>query len=190
MNSNKMYFLSGDANSEAWEQVNEQWPLVLHTDSYRAQFGGSIDAVGNITCGGYMKANNKPRMRIIRDNFTLGSGTTSLLNDGSVSLRSNCTVSSGIFIATISGIYACSCKLRLPDNNTQTPEIQWYFRATNGSQSRYEQFEMWIPAGVNGRRSGMTYTIINLLVGEGILPRNDLEPMSGCHATFDVFMIQ
>jgi len=190
MNDNNMFFLSGETNSEVWSQVNGEWPLILHTDTNLAQFGGSIDAVGNITCGGYMKATNKPRMRIIRDNFTLGSGTTSLLNDGTVSLKSNCTVSSGIFIATISGIYACSCKLRLPDNNGQTPEIQWYRRASNGTQTSYEQFEMWIPAGVSGRRAGMTHTLIDLSVGQGVLPRNDGEPMSGCHATFDVFMIQ
>jgi hypothetical protein len=185
-----MYFLSGETNSEAWERVNGEWPLVLHTDTNRAEFGGNIDTVGNITCSGYMKADDKPRMRIERNQFTLPSGTTSLLNGGTVSLQSNCTVSSGIFIATISGIYACSCKLRLPDSNTQSPEIQWYRRASNGSQTRYEDFEMWIPAGVSNRRAGMTHTLIELSVGEGILPRNDLNTMGGCYATFDVFMIQ
>jgi hypothetical protein len=151
---------------------------------------GDIYCTGNIICDGYMKADDKPRMRIVRDNFTLPSGTTSLLNGGSVSLQSNCTVSSGVFIATIAGIYACSCKLRLPDNNGQAPEIQWYTRASNGSQGKYENFEMWIPNGVSGRRSGMSHTIISLGVGGGILPRNDLNTMGGCFATFDVFMIQ
>jgi hypothetical protein len=190
MNDNNMYFLSGGTNSEVWSQVNGQWPLILHTYTNRAQFGGNIDAVGNITCGGYMRANDKPRVRIERNNFTLPSGTTSLLNGGSVSLQSNCIVSSGIFIATISGIYACFCKLRLPDDNNQSPEIQWYRRASNGSQSKYENFEMWIPQGVDGRRAGMSHTLIELSAGQGILPRNDLNTMGGCVATFDVFMIQ
>jgi len=43
MNSNKMYFLSGVSNSEAWTQVNGEWPLTLHTDTNRAQFGGQLD---------------------------------------------------------------------------------------------------------------------------------------------------
>jgi len=133
-------------------------------------------------------------MRIVRNGFTLPSGTTSLLNGGSVSLQSNCIVSSGIFIATISGIYACSCKLRLPDNTNQTPEIEWYRRASNGSQTKYEYFEMWIPAGVtssgNNRRAGMSHTLIELSVGQGVLPRNDGDTISDCNATFDVFMIQ
>ena len=190
MNSNNMFFLSGVSNSEVWTQVNGEWPLILHTDLNRAQFGGNIDTVGNITCEGYMKADDKPRMRIERNGFTLPSGTTSLLNGGSVTLQSNCTVTSGVFIATISGIYACSCKLRLPDGNTQSPEIQWYRRASNGTQTKYEYFEMWIPQGVSGRRSGMSHTLIELSVGQGILPRNDLNTMGNCVATFDVFMIQ
>jgi len=195
MNANNMYFLSGETNSEFWTQVNGQWPLILHTDTNRAQFGGNIDAVGNITCAGYVRANDKPRMIIVRNLFTLPSGTTSLLNGGSVSLQSNCIVSSGIFIATISGIYACSCKLRLPDNTNQTPEIEWYRRASNGSQTKYEYFEMWIPAGVtssggDNRRAGMSHTLIELSVGQGVLPRNDGDTISDCNATFDVFMIQ
>jgi uncharacterized protein YjbI with pentapeptide repeats len=154
------------------------------------QVVGDIYCTGNISCDGYMKADDKPRMRIVRDNFTLPSGTTSLLNGGTVGLQQNCTVSAGIFIATIAGIYACSCKLRLPDSNGQSPEIQWYRRAGSGQQSAYENFEMWIPAGVSGRRAGMTHTIIDLNVGDGVLPRNDLNTMAGCFATFDVFLIQ
>jgi len=37
-------------------------------------------------------------MRIERNTFTLPSGTTSLLNGGTVSLQSNCTVTSGILL--------------------------------------------------------------------------------------------
>jgi hypothetical protein len=153
------------------------------------QVVGDIYCTGNISCEGYVKGNDKPRMRIVRDNFTLPSGTTSLLNGGTVSLRENCTVTAGVFIATIPGVYACSCKVRLPDSNLQSPEIQWYRRASNGTQTAYENLETWIPAGVSGRRSGMSHTIIDLTVGNGILPRNDLETMAGCFATFDVFMI-
>jgi hypothetical protein len=152
------------------------------------QVVGDIYCTGNISCEGYMKAEDKPIMRIVRDNFTLPSGTTSLLNGGSVQLRQNCSVNSGIFIATIAGIYACSCKVRLPDSNNQSPEIQWHKRASNGVTTVYENFEMWIPAGVSGRRAGMSHTIIDLNVGEGIVPRNDLQTMAGCFATFDVFM--
>jgi hypothetical protein len=151
---------------------------------------GNIYSTGNMNCTGYSFSSGKPRMRITRSNFTIPSGTTSLLNGGSVGLQSNCTVTAGVFIATIAGIYACSCKLRLPDNNNQSPEIQWYRRAGSGQQSSYEDFEMWIPNGVNGRRAGMSHTIISLGVGDGVLPRNDLETMAGCTATFDVFMIQ
>ena len=49
---------------------------------------------------------------------------------------------------------------------------------------------MWIPAGVSGRRAGMSHTIISLGIGDGVLPRNDLNTMAGCYATFDVFIIQ
>jgi len=42
MNDNNMFFLSGASNSEAWSQVNSQWPLILHTDTNLAQFGGNI----------------------------------------------------------------------------------------------------------------------------------------------------
>ena len=143
-----------------------------------------------MVCSGYTFASAKPRMRISRSNFTLPSGTISLLNGGSVGLQSKCTVSSGIFIATITGIYACSRKLRLPDNNNQSPEIQWYRSASNGQQSAYEDYEGWIPAGVSGRRAGTSSTMISLGVGDGVLPRNDLQTMAGCTATFEVFMIQ
>jgi hypothetical protein len=56
MNSNSMYFLSGVSNSEAWTQVNGQWPLVLHTDTNLAQFGGNI---------------NSPNWKVIKPVFNL-----------------------------------------------------------------------------------------------------------------------
>jgi hypothetical protein len=37
-----MYFLSGVTNSEAWTQVNGEWPLYLQTDTNEAFFGGDI----------------------------------------------------------------------------------------------------------------------------------------------------
>jgi hypothetical protein len=154
------------------------------------QVVGDIYCTGTMICGGYSFSSGKPRMRISRSNFTIPSGTTSLLNGGSVGLQSNCTVTSGIFIATIVGVYACSCKLRLPDSNNQSPEIQWYRRAGSGQQTTYEDFEMWIPNGVSGRRAGMSSIIISLGIGDGVLPRNDLQTMAGCTATFEVFMIQ
>jgi len=48
------------------------------------QVVGDIYCTGNISCEGYMKANDKPRMRIVRTLYA-SSGTTSLLNGGSVS---------------------------------------------------------------------------------------------------------
>jgi len=153
------------------------------------QVVGDIYCTGNISCEGYMKDNDKPRMRIDRFNFTLPSGTSSLLNGGSVTLQSNCTVTSGIFIATIAGIYACSCKLKLPNNSGNSSAIEWFRRAIDGSQSTYEDFLMWVPAGVNGRRMVMSHTIIDLNVGDGVLPRNVGDTVSDCTATFDVFMI-
>ena len=42
MNDNNMFFLSGASNSEAWAKVNGEWPLILHTDTNLAQFGGNI----------------------------------------------------------------------------------------------------------------------------------------------------
>jgi hypothetical protein len=184
MNGDRMYFLSGAANSETWATVNGNYPLQLHTNNNLAQFGGTI------TTPSYTFSSGKPRFRILRNNFTLPSGTTSLLNGGLVDFQNNVTLSSGIFIATIAGVYCCICKLRLPDSNGDSPEIQWYKRLSNGAQGYHEQFEMWIPAGVSGRRAGMSTCLINLNVGEGILPRNDLNTMGGCSATFEGFLVQ
>ena len=49
---------------------------------------GNIYSTGNMNCTGYSFSSGKPRMRIVRDNITLPSGTTSLLNGGSVGLQS------------------------------------------------------------------------------------------------------
>jgi hypothetical protein len=49
MSDNRMYFLSGTANSDSWTQVNGQWPFYLQTDTNGAVFGGSIVAAGNVT---------------------------------------------------------------------------------------------------------------------------------------------
>jgi hypothetical protein len=184
MNSDRMYFLSGAANSETWSQVNSQWALYLQMNTNQAVFGGTI------TTPSYTFSSGKPRFRILRHDFTLPSGTTSLLNGGTIDFQSNVTLSSGIFIATIAGVYCCICKLRLPDSNGQSPEIQWYKRLSNGAQGYHEQLEMWIPAGVSGRRAGMSTCLINLNVGEGILPRNDLNTVGGCSATFEGFLVQ
>ena len=181
-----MYFLSGVANSETWTQVGGEWPLTIHTNNNLAEFGGTI------TTPSYTFSSGKPRFRVIRSNFTLPSGTTSLLNSGTIDFQSNVTISSGIFIANISGVYCVTCKLRLPDKNTQEPEIQWYLRDKTGSQVPHEDFEMWIPAGAgsNARRAGMSTCLVNLSGGYGILPRNDLSTMAGCTATFEGFLVQ
>ena len=120
MNSDRMYFVSGVANSESCAPVNAQSPLTLDTATNIAYFGGTI------TTPSYTFSTAKPRFRIYRNNFTLWSGTTCLINGGTIQFQSNITLSSGIFIATIAGVYCVMCKLRLPDNNNQAPEIQWY----------------------------------------------------------------
>jgi hypothetical protein len=48
---------------------------------------------------------------------------------------------------------------------------------------------MWMPAGIGGRRAGISRCLISLVVNEGILPRNDSETMAGCTATFEVFLV-
>jgi hypothetical protein len=150
MNSDNMYFLSGAADSETWATVNGQYPLILHANTNLAQFDGTI------TTPSYTFSTAKPRFRIYRNNFTLPSGNTSLLNGGTIQFQSNITLSSGIFIATIAGVYCVTCKLRLPDNNTQAPEIQWYKRDNFGNQSFNDAVEMWMPFDINGRRAGMS----------------------------------
>jgi hypothetical protein len=99
MNSDRMYFLSGVANSESLSQVGGQWALTLHTNNNLAEFGGTI------TTPRYTFSSAKPRFIIYRNNFTLPSGATSLLNGGTIQFQSNITLSSGIFIATIAGVY-------------------------------------------------------------------------------------
>jgi len=148
---------------------------------------GNAIVSGTITTSSYTFSTAKPRFIIHRSNFTIPSGTTSLLNGGTVSFQSNVTLSAGIFISQIAGVYCVTCKLRLPDSNNQAPEIQWYRRAGSGQQSSYEDFEGWIPAGVSGRRAGMSQCLINMGVGDGVLPRNDLQTMAGCTATFEGF---
>ena len=49
MNGANMFFLSGEANSEVWERVNGEWPLILNTASNRAQFGGIISAPNQVS---------------------------------------------------------------------------------------------------------------------------------------------
>ena len=50
-NDNRMYFLTGPANSDSWAQTaNSRWPLYLQMDTNEAVFGGNIDAaVGTVT---------------------------------------------------------------------------------------------------------------------------------------------
>jgi hypothetical protein len=157
MNGDRMYFLSREANSESWATVNGNYPLQLHTNNILAQFGGTI------TTPSYTFSSGKPRFRITRSNFTLPSGTTSLLNGGTIDFQSNVILLNGVFIASIPGVYCVTCKLRLPGRNTQEPEIQWYVRDKAGNQFAHEDFEMWIPAGAgsNARRAGMSSCLVN-----------------------------
>jgi hypothetical protein len=50
MNLGRMYFLSGETNSETFSQVNNEWPLILYTDTNEAVFGGGITLnTGNLS---------------------------------------------------------------------------------------------------------------------------------------------
>ena len=54
VNGNLMYFLSGPTTgttdgTDNWEQNNGQWPLYLNLTNNLANFGGSIEAVGNVS---------------------------------------------------------------------------------------------------------------------------------------------
>jgi hypothetical protein len=184
MNDNKMYFLSGGTNTETWTQVGGEWPLTLNTNNNLAEFGGTI------TTPSYTFSSGKPRFRMFRNDFTLPSGTTSLLNGGTIDFQSNVTLSSGIFIANITGVYCVTCKLRMPDLSNQSVEIQWYIQSKGGVQVAHEGMEMWIPGGISGRRAGMSTCLVNLSGGAGILPRNDSVTLAGCTATFEGFLVQ
>lgn len=63
VNSNRMYFLSGGNDSEAWGQAaNNRWPLYLQTDTNKAVFGGDIDAsVGTVTVSQFQAGTNTSR---------------------------------------------------------------------------------------------------------------------------------
>jgi hypothetical protein len=152
-----------------------------------------LTAADNITISGYLLQSSKPRFRIYRNTFTIPTGATSLLNGGTIQFQNNVTLTNGVFIANVAGVYCVTCKLRLPDNNNQTPEIQWYLRSTGGVQTIYEAFEMWICAGAGVsylRRAGMSQCLVTLSVGQGILPRNDWDVISNCLATFEGFLVQ
>ena len=117
-------------------------------------------------------------------------GNNSLLVNGTITFQNNVTLSSGIFIATIAGVYCVTVKLRLPDNFNASVEIQWNQRASNGTQTQYDVVEMWVPAANRGRRAGMSQTLINLAVGQGVLPMNGGNSLDNCTATFEGFLIQ
>jgi hypothetical protein len=177
-------FLSGGNKSERWSRVDGRWPLTLHTNNNLAEFGGTI------TTPTYTFSSGKPRFRMFRNTYTLPSGTTSLLNGGTIDFQSNVTLSNGVFIANIAGVYCVTCKLRLPDLSNKSIEMQWYIVSKGWVQVAHEGIEMWIPGGISGRRAGMSTCLVNLPGGAGILPRNDFEPLDRCTATFEGFLVQ
>jgi hypothetical protein len=63
MNDSKMYFLSGGTNSEAWSQVDGEWPLILDTSTNEAQFGGIISAPNQVS----FKATTNNALRTINN---------------------------------------------------------------------------------------------------------------------------
>jgi hypothetical protein len=80
-----------------------------------------------------------------------------LLASGTTAIQNNANILHGRFLAMVAGVYFATCKLRLPDGNTHSPEIQWYFRDNiTNLQTPHENFEMWIPSGISGRRACMS----------------------------------
>jgi hypothetical protein len=88
LNSDRMYFLSGVANSETWTQINSQWALYLQLDTNQAVFGGNItlntgniqsskfrvtQAVTNVT--NVFPSNTTPAEVTIANNVGCGGGT-------------------------------------------------------------------------------------------------------------------
>jgi len=75
-----MYFLSGVSNSEAWTQVNGEWPLILDTSTNVAQFGGNITS---------------PKWKVLKPVYNLtnrfpnGSGATQVTVATSVVITGN-----------------------------------------------------------------------------------------------------
>ena len=49
---------------------------------------------------------------------------------------------------------------------------------------------MFLPAGVSGRRAGMSQCLVTLSVGQGVLARHDLPTVAGCTVTFEGCLFQ
>ena len=96
----------------------------------------------------------------------------------------------GIYFAPVKGVYHFSCKSRLPDNDTNTYEIQWYIKRNGSHSSPYSEvphttYEMWAsPADASGRRSMMSSSMVKLDVDEGFFPRNDGTTVTCSRVTF------
>jgi hypothetical protein len=98
MNSNKMYFLSGVANSETWTQVNGQWPLYLQTDTNDAYFGRNI----NLNTGSIVSSKFKVTQAVTNLTNRFGEGGAN-----EVTIANNVGCSGGTMIFHVScGGYA------------------------------------------------------------------------------------
>ena len=165
------------------------------TNISNTNFSGVNGTFSNISSS-YLYSSSNPKFRAYINQQTI-PGSSPIFNIANQSVTfnigggyKNSGSTRGIFIAPITGYYQCSCKLRTPDSFTGSVELQWYKRATNGSTSQYETFEMWISDGDNNnRRAGMTSTFIYLVTGEGIYPRNDIGSMTNCTSSFSGFLV-
>ena len=165
------------------------------TNISNTNFSGVNGTFSNISSS-YLYSSSNPKFRAYINQQTI-PGSSPIFNIANQSVTfnigggyKNSGSTRGIFIAPITGYYQCSCKLRTPDSFTGSVELQWWKRATNGSISQYETFEMWISDGDNNnRRAAMTSTFIYLVTGEGIFPRNDIGSMTNCTSSFSGFLV-
>jgi hypothetical protein len=144
MNSDRMYFLSGVANSETWTQVNSQWAMYLQMNTNQAVFGGNITLnTGNIqsskfkvTQAGNVNSNNT---------FTTSNSATE------VTIANNVGCSGGTIVFHIScGGYATTAGLKTltfrykdgQGNVRATITASYYFNNTGVHQawSRSQRF--------------------------------------------------
>jgi lipopolysaccharide export system protein LptA len=122
MNSDRMYFLSGVANSETWTQVNSQWALYLQMNTNQAVFSGNIPLnTGNI---------QSSKFKVTQAGNVTGNNTfTTSTSATEVTIANNVGCSGGTIVFHIScGGYATTAGLKTL--NLRYKVGQGNFRAT------------------------------------------------------------
>jgi len=136
MNDNNMYFLSGETNSEAWTQVNGEWPLILNTSTNVAQFGGNIIS---------------PKWKVIKPVFNLNNRFPSASGGTQVTVATNVVITGNFILhfynsaykkdSTGLGIFQLYAVPNAGGTNIMIGELKQYFNSGNFhlsfSQSNY-----------------------------------------------------